>query len=686
MFKLDKEFIGNFQNVEPEWPSGISKVTFYRTYARLKADGSKEKFWEVILRCVEGSFTFLLNQAGSAEKLDRILEESYGEDAQTLAQSMYSAMFEMKFLPPGRGLWMMGTEKAYGGAGIALQNCAFVSTESCLPNPEDGLTPFGFLMDVSMLGTGCGFDTEGEGTKVYLPSTTEKYTYVIEDSREGWVSSLDQLICSYLDGKNQPTVEFDYSEVRPYGLPIRGFGGVASGPEPLRKLHEQVREFLARDAYETGSLTSRTIVDIMNCIGACVVAGNVRRSSLIALGEAEDEDFVTIKDYSLEKNQYRQTIGSYSNNSVKVRNFEISKDQVSNLVDILVSGGDPGYVYIDQIKAYGRINHDDVDKGKYNLDAFAIGTNPCGEQSLHDRELCNLVETFPSRCYSLFEFQEVCELAYLYAKSVTMAPVHNPVTQRIIESNRRLGISISGIVLAIEKFGYQEFFNTLDFTYKILHKQDGRVSAYFGITPSIKLTTVKPSGTVSLVAGVTSGIHYPMGQYYLKRMRIATNDPLVQWAKDSGYHVEGAIVFEEDKHGNWVQARSETTSIIEFPVKYPYTVTPRDRVPVSKQHNLIAQIQKYWSDNQVSATVTYHEHEIDEIKDFVYYASRNPIVKSISYLKNDCNDYPQMPESKLTEERYEAIMGKIKDIPIESYLAGQREKGESGCTNDTCTI
>jgi len=705
-FELSPKFMQKYQDLEPNWASAIGKITFYRTYSRIKEDGSKEMFWEVIKRCTEGCFNLILRHLKgdrialarifntlntSDQKFRKDITEQYADEIiQCVANEMFTAMFEMKFLPPGRGLWMMGTKHATEVSGISLNNCAMVSTENLLRNPEDGLSPFGFLMDVSMLGAGCGFDTLGAGKfRIYEPDSTAYEVYTIPDSREGWVESVELLIESYLIA-GRVEIQFDYSLIRPEGAKISGFGGKASGPKPLKELHERIRSFL--NPHIGGDMSSRQIVDIMNSIGACVVAGNVRRSSLIALADASDEDFASLKDYDLDKNQYRKAIGGYSNNSIVVSpdiyesDTEYLKSKMGALIDQTITNGEPGYLFLDLCRQFGRLKAGNTER--FFSDMSAIGTNPCGEMTLYDRELCNLVELFPSK-WDQEDFKnpsKLLVLAYLYGKSVTLAKAHLPTVQKNIEQNRRLGISMSGIVLALEKWGDTQFFEMCDRAYLSLVSLDRLVSRSLGINESIKLTTVKPSGTVSLVAGVTPGIHYTTGKYYLKRMRIASNDPLLQWAIDSGFKVEKAITWVQDEEGRTVVAYMDETSIIEIPVKFDQDVVSRDEVSVDRQFFIIEQMQKYWSDNQISATVNFHPYEVPMIKRYMTKALTTPTIKSVSFSKHFSNDYPQMPEEKLTEEQYNARMQNINMKPIEDYIGLKEAIGESGCTNDTCSL
>jgi hypothetical protein len=225
-------------------------------------------------------------------------------------------MWQFKFLPPGRGLWMMGTPFMWERGSAALNNCGYCSTYDQIES--DPAEPFCFLMDMAMLGVGVGFDAMG-ADKIFIRKPANNTTiYTIADSREGWVDSVRRLIWSYTIHADDGVVEYDYSQIRPAGTPINGFGGKASGPGILMELHDLLRNHLE---HKTGStLSSVDIVDLMNYIGRCVVAGNVRRClpkgtlvhlkrGLVPIEKTQIGDLVLTSDgyYPITENVYQGT-------------------------------------------------------------------------------------------------------------------------------------------------------------------------------------------------------------------------------------------------------------------------------------------------------------------------------------------------------------------------------------------
>lgn len=241
----------------------------------------------------------------------------------------------------------------------------------------------------------------------------------------------------------------DYSKVRKAGEPLKAFGGTSAGPEPLMDLHASlIRLFDALlSESEAPVLRSRHIVDIMNLIGKCVVAGNIRRTAEIAFGEFDDEEFIDLKNY--EKNPERLEYGWVSNNSIFA---ELGMDY-NEIGQRIIKNGEPGIAWLENMQKYGRMNDP-----PNNLDYRARGGNPCLEQTLESHELCCLVETFPVNHNSLPDYLDTLELAFLYAKSVTLGlPEQWPQTYEVMHRNRRIGTSMSGIAQFLTIKSKKEF-------------------------------------------------------------------------------------------------------------------------------------------------------------------------------------------------------------------------------------
>ena len=536
----------------------------------------------------------------------------------------------------------------------ALNNCAFVSTEDLAADPT---RPFEFLMDASMLGVGVGFDTKGRGQVLIVgPKEGEPMTYLIEDSREGWVNSLSVLLKSFfgVKGEKQPAVVFDYSAIRPEGMPLKTFGGVSSGPRPLRELHDTIRGLLEK---QVGSvMDSRTIVDLFNLIGKCVVSGNVRRSAEIAFGEADDETFLDLKDY--EKNPERMAWGWSSNNSVFAR---VGMDY-TNVANHLRVNGEPGLAWLENMRHYGRMGDPRNDK-----DIKVKGGNPCLEQSLESYELCCLVETFPAKHATLKEYLRTLKFAYLYAKTVTLRMTHWPETNRVMLRNRRIGCSVSGVADFLGAHSLEELREWLDAGYQTVQHWDEVYSNWFCIPRSIKTTSVKPSGTVSLLAGATPGMHYPLGKYYIRRVRFQKDSDMLPALKRAGYPIEPCV------------GQEKTMVVVSFPACSGEKVTIQEDVSIFEQFSLAAFLQRYWADNQVSCTISFDpETEADKITkclDFFQYQLKGCAM--LPRVKLDM--FPQLPYESIDEATYRAMVKDLKPINWDVEDGNVEEAVEREC-------
>jgi len=668
-FRLSEDFISTYK--EKKAPFGyrdaagnsVGEITFLRTYSRLKEDGTKETWVDVCERVINGMYSLQKDHCKSSRL------PWNDAKAQASAKEAFDRLFELKWTPPGRGLWVMGTNIVNEQKNsAALQNCAFVSTlEMTKNNPAK---PFAFLMEASMLGVGVGFDDKGADKDFEIYTTTQEVsTYVIPDTREGWQESTCALINSFLKA-DQKTIEFDYSEIRPYGTPIKTFGGTASGPDPLKKLHESIRkQFTGRGGEK---LTRRDIADIGNKIGVCVVSGNVRRSAELLIGRIDDEDFLNLKNADVfpERNSYdadSQGWAWMSNNSVEV---EVGTD-FDPIIDGIVRNGEPGVIWMDTSRKYGRL----ADPAN-NKDHRIMGYNPCAEQSLESYEMCTLVETYLNRHESLEDYKRTLKFAYLYAKTVTLLPTHWEETNAIMQRNRRIGTSMSGVANFADRVGLPILRDWMDDGYTTIKRYDVTYSEWLGVRESIKMTTVKPSGTVSILAGESPGVHWtPGGKYFLRAIRFGNSDPMLPLFKMANYRIEPA------------SESPDTTSVVFFPIKSDAERAEKD-VTIFEKMSLAAMAQRYWSDNSVSVTISFDpEKEAEHVGTVLHMYDGQ--LKTVSFLPSGNFTYPQMPYTQMTEEEYNEE-GTMKLFPIDfsGVYAGLASEaiGEAYCTTDACEI
>ena len=667
-FRFSDDFVNKYIEIEPPFGfkdaggNSLGEITFVRTYSRVKDDGTKERWYEVCKRVIEGMYSVQKNHA----KENRLPWNDY--KAQKSAQEAYDRMFNLKWTPPGRGLWAFGTSMTMEKKNSAsLQNCAMVSTRDIDRNDPGSL--FAWVMDALMLGIGVGFDTVGQEKDLSIYSPTEPASiYEIPDTREGWVESVRLLLNSFLRA-NQPIQEFNYDLIRPLGAPIKGFGGVASGPKPLIDLHTMIRKVIGSRAGE--KFDSRAIVDIVNLIGTCVVSGNVRRSATLALGSPNDKDFINLKNSEVfpDRNSFDSENPGWawmSNNSISA---EVGT-HYEDYVDLIADNGEPGFIWLDVARNYGRLA-DPADGKDYRV----MGFNPCAEQPLESYELCTLVEVHLNRHTDKEDFMRTLKFAYLYGKTVTLLPTHWQITNGIMQRNRRIGTSLTGIASFTDINGMPTTREWMDEGYKKIRHYDKQYSEWLCVRESIRVTTVKPSGSVSLLSGASPGVHWSVGgEYFLRAIRFGNTDPMLHLFKAAGYKIEDDLV-------------SANTTVVYFPVSSGHPRSEKD-VSLFEKIGLAATTQKYWSDNGVSVTLSFDkETETKHIAPALHMYEGQ--LKAVSFLPMGNHTYPQQPYTQITKEEYDAYVGKVAHINFDAIYDGIENLdsvGEMYCTTDYCEI
>lgn len=669
-FKLADSFVDEYK--EKEAPFGfkdaggnsLGEITFIRTYSRKKEDGSKERWWETCKRVIEGMYSIQKDWAK-----EHVLPWNDNK-AQKSAQEAYDLLFKMAWTPPGRGLFSMGTYVVNGRKdSTPLQNCAMISTYDM--TKSDPAAPFTFLMNVSMLGVGVGYDTRGAEKEfiIYDPSKSDEIKhYTIPDSREGWVESTKLLLESYLKS-GLSTVEFDYSLIRPRGAPIVTFGGTAPGPKPLMRLHTMIRKIL--DGREGEVLSDVDISDIANLIGDCVVSGNVRRSALLAYGRKESKGFLNLKNAEVfpERNSYDSENPGWaymSNNSVRA----FVGDDLSDVIPGIVRNGEPGVIWEDVTKQYGRL----IDPPD-NKDWRFAGFNPCAEQPLESGEMCTLADIHLSKINDTQEMSRALKYAYLYAKSVTLLPTAIPKTNAIMQRNRRIGISASGIANFSDNNGQALLRKWFDEGFKTLKNYDVTYSEWLCVRESIKITTVKPTGTTSLLVGESPGVHWsPGGTYFNRAMRIDSQSPIIPLFAKAGYRIEPA------------SESPDTTVVVYFPIHSDALRSEKD-VSIFEKAAIAVEAQRWWSDNGVSVTVSFDvETESDKVATVL--SMYDGQLKAVSFLPMGNEVYPQQPYTNISSNEYVAAESELSKVDMNILYDEEvvDAEGEKYCTTDVCEI
>lgn len=617
----------------------VGYATYKRTYSRPLKNRTEE--WE--------------------ETVDRVIEAcnkqlkcDFNEHDQKDIKDM---MMNLKGTVAGRFLWQLGT-KTVDRLGLpSLQNCAFTVVDS-------PIRPFTWAFEMLMLGSGVGYNIQREHVyqlpkvkkKVKVQNVKDKGAdFIVPDSREGWTDLLKRVLeASFVTGEG---FTYDTSLVRPAGEPIKGFGGTASGPNDLIWGMQEINRILNERSGQR--LRPIDCLDVMNIIGKIVVAGNVRRSAQIAIGDHDDIEYLRAKRWDLGGIPNWRAM---SNNSVAC-------DDISLLPEEFWEGyrgnGEPyGLINLTSSRRMGRTGE------TMYPDPNVMGYNPCAEQSLEPFETCCLAEVYLPNIESLQELKDVTKLLYRINKHSLAIKCAVKETEDIVHKNMRMGIGVTGYLQATE-----EQKSWLSECYSYLRAYDKEYSRICGYPTSIKLTTVKPSGTLSLLAGVTPGAHPGYSEYYIRRIRMAADSELVDVCRNNGFDVEYVKNFDGTE--------DHSTVVVSFPCKFPENTTFAEDMTAVDQLEVIKRLQAEWSDNSVSVTIYYRKEELDDIKAWLKENYVN--VKSVSFLLHSDHGFVQAPMEEISRETYERL--KDGTTPITSLTQINMEDIDiQDCATGACPV
>jgi ribonucleoside-triphosphate reductase len=650
--KAYKQFSGVSEETTPrKIPfDTVGLFTYLRTYARRHTDDSNStvESWE---ECINRVITASNTQLGVGFSTEEQKE-------------LFDLLYNLKCSVAGRFLWQLGTKTVEKMGLMSLQNCAFVKI-------DDPVKPFTWAMNFLMLGAGVGYSLLPEDLsqlpEIRSVSIVRKDThdadFIVPDSREGWVKLLGKsLKAHFYSGES-----FSYSCVllRSKGAPIKSFGGLSSGPEVLCDGIKKISDLLNK---KVGSkMNSTDALDVMNIIGQIVVSGNVRRSAQIALGDCKDKDFIRAKRWDLGNIPNWRC---YSNNSVVCNDINDILDNEDFWAGYYGNGEPYGLINLNLSRKIGRIGDE-----RYP-DHGVCGYNPCAEQSLESHETCCLGELYLPNIKSKEELLKCATYIYRICKhSLTMPCPDSKETEHIVHKNMRMGIGCTGYLQATE-----EQKSWLDDCYNHLRAYDVEYSAKKGFNTSIKLTTVKPSGTLSLLGHCTAGVHPAYAQYMIRRIRISSESKLVDLVKKHGYPVEYVRNFD--------RTLDHSTQVISFPYSFPDGTILAEECTAIDQLEYVKKLQTTWSDNSVSCTVYYKKEELDLIKEWLK-NNYNDNVKSVSFLLHSEHGFDQAPYEKISKEQYEELTSKITPITSVEGICFTVEDEDtilSDCLGGACPV
>jgi ribonucleoside-diphosphate reductase alpha chain len=611
----------------------LSELTVHMKYAKYLPEVSRRETWKEL---VTRNMNMHIKKYPSLE----------GE-----IREKYKLVFDKKVLPSMRSL-------QFGGKPIEISpnrvyNCAYL--------PIDHTDAFSETMFLLLGGTGVGYSVQKHHVEklpeLKKPSSGRTRRYLISDSIEGWADSIKILMESYFGSKSSAPV-FDFSDIRPKGARLVTSGGKAPGPQPLKDCLHNIKKVL--DAKVDGSkLTPIETHDIVCYIADAVLAGGIRRAALIALFSADDEEMISCKSGNWwETNPQR----GRANNSAVLMRHRITKDYFLDLWKrIELSGaGEPG-IYLSNDKDWG--------------------TNPCCEIALRPYQFCNLCEVNGSDIESQEDFEmRVKAAAFIGTLQAGYTDFHylRDIWKRTTEKDALIGVGMTGIGSGVV-LGYD-----MKKAAKVVKEENVRVAALLGINKAARTTTVKPSGTSSLVLGTSSGIHAWHSAYYIRRLRVGKNETIYTYLVTN--HPD---LIEDDYF------RPHDTAIISIPQMAPEGSIVR----TESVFGLLERVKKVSTEwvrsghgngantHNVSATISIKDEEWDLVGQWMW-ENRN-YYNGLSVLPFDGGTYTQAPFEDCTKETYDKLMKSLSDVDLTQVIEfddNTNLSGELACAGGSCEI
>jgi ribonucleoside-triphosphate reductase len=579
---------------------------------------------------------------------------NYNENDIKFAQ-VRDAILHHKVMPSMRA--MMTAGPALDRDHIAAYNCSFIAVDS--------LRAFDEAMYILMNGTGVGFSVEQKYV-AQLPVVAEELfptntTIVVEDSKLGWAKAYKELIGLLVTGQ---IPEWDMSKVRPAGARLKTFGGRASGPDPLSDLFKfTVEQFKIAKGRRLKSIEAH---DLMCKIGEVVVVGGVRRSALISLSNLDDFEMAKAKS-----GQWWETEGqrALANNSA-VYNMKPNTAQFlrewRNLYES--KSGERGIYNMDSVRKH-------IDKFGRRDSSRVAGTNPCGEILLRANQFCNLTEVVISAEDTVDTLSDKVRLATIlgtWQSTLSNFKYIRKSWQTNTEEERLLGVSLTGI-FGNELTGriHNNLASILTDLRETAVAENFKEADLLGIEHSVAITTVKPSGTVSQLTGVSSGIHPWYSEYYIRSVRADNKDPLTMFLKDFGVPNEPDVM------------KPDATTVFYFPIKAPNKATVTKDLTAIEHLEIWKMYRTHWTEHNPSVTINVAEDEWLDVGAWVY--NNFDSIGGVSFLPLSEHSYKQAPYQEITKEEYKAAVAAMpKNIPWQSLPLYELEDSTTGSQELAC--
>ena len=565
------------------------------------------------------------------------------------------AILNHKVMPSMRALMTAGP--ALERDNIAAYNCSFIAVDS--------LRAFDEAMYILMNGTGVGFSVEQKYVS-QLPVIAEEFyqtntTIVVEDSKLGWAKSFKELLGLLAMGQ---VPEWDMTKVRPAGARLKTFGGRASGPEPLNELFKfTVETFKIAKGRRLKSIEAH---DLMCKIGEVVVVGGVRRSALISLSNLDDFEMAKAKSGQWWETEPQRAL---ANNSAVYNGKPNTAQFLREWRNLYESkSGERGIYNLDAVRKH-------IDKFERRDSSKVAGTNPCGEIILRANQFCNLTEVVINEKDTEETLEEKIRIATIlgtWQSSLTNFKYIRKSWKDNSEEERLLGVSLTGIfgntLTGTNHKGLPEMLTRLREASVEENKKEAEI---LGIERSTAITTVKPSGTVSQLTGVSSGIHPWYSEYYIRSVRADNKDPMTTFLKDFNVPNEPDVM------------KPDATTVFYFPIKAPKgSVVTKDLTAID--HLEMWKVYRtYWTEHNPSVTINVAEDEWLDVGAWVF--NNFDSIGGVSFLPLSEHSYRQAPYQEISKQEYEELLSKMpKRIPWESLSLYEIEDGTTGSQELSC--
>jgi ribonucleoside-diphosphate reductase alpha chain len=591
------------------------------------------------------------------------LVKNYNYDSDNIIfYQIKEAILNHKIMPSMRSLMTSGA--ALERDNIAAYNCSFIAVDS--------LRSFDEAMYVLMNGTGVGFSVEQKYIDS-LPVISDEFfstatTIVVEDSKLGWAKAYKELISLLVTGQ---VPNWDMSKVRPAGARLKTFGGRASGPEPLHALFQFTVDVFKKSSGR--KLKPVEAHDIMCKIGEVVVVGGVRRSALISLSNLDDFEMAKAKSGNWWESEPQRAL---ANNSAVYNSKPNTAQFLREWRNLYESkSGERGIYNMGSVRKH-------IDKFERRDSSKVVGTNPCGEILLRSNEFCNLTEVVIEANDTVEDLSEKIRLATIlgtWQSTLTNFKYIRKIWKDNCEEERLLGVSLTGIFgNKITATNGERLAGILDALREGSVMINAQEAEKLGINPSASITCVKPSGTVSQLTGVSSGIHPWYSEYYIRSVRGDNKDPLTEFLKQSGVPNEPDVMKPND------------TTVFYFPIKSPKNAVVTKDLSAVDHLEIWKTYRNHWTEHNPSVTINIQEDEWLRVGSWVY--DNFDSIGGVSFLPASEHTYRQAPYQEITKLEYEEWLKKMPSrIDWNMLTLYETEDGTTGsqelsCTANSCEI